>query len=420
MADTVSLITGAGQSTLPLLDRARTEAVLADHSLDALLLSHPLSVYHATGYDVPLVAARHSAHAGATAIVPRDPRQPIGLVMPGAHYYARYAQTHPTDGAAASGVVAFQHADGSGEPAIYRDRRLAPLDPLETARAAAATREAAARPLQASAQAALAAAARALGVAGGCIGVDAAPGSTEWSALPSALPAATIRDGTAAIAALRKVKSARELALLRIAQRNTAESAVLAARAARAGASFRELRTVFATEIARRGGLPVWMVVDRAITDSYEAALREGQVFYVDCVSQYAGYHGDYGRTVSLGEPTTIMRRTVRALHAAWEAISETLRPGLTYGDIRATGQAALNLVDRELGVRITPHSVGLQHTDIAFRDNLTLEAGMVLSVDCPVVDTGLGGSAHREDLVLITPTGFELLNEPGEELIVV
>jgi Xaa-Pro aminopeptidase len=44
----------------------------------------------------------------------------------------------------------------------------------------------------------------------------------------------------------------------------------------------------------------------------------------------------------------------------------------------------------------------------------------MVLSVDCPVIDTGIGGSAHREDLVLITPTGFELLNEPGEELIIV
>ena len=70
--------------------------------------------------------------------------------------------------------------------------------------------------------------------------------------------------------------------------------------------------------------------------------------------------------------------------------------------------------------MRITPHSVGLLHTDLAFRQDLALEAGMVLSVDCPVIDTGLGGSAHREDLVLITPTGCELLNDAGAELIVV
>jgi Xaa-Pro aminopeptidase len=404
----------------PLLDRARAEDVLRRHGLDALLLSHPLGVYHATGYDVPLVAARHSAHAGALALVPRDPRQPVGLIMAAPHYYARHAQTHHDDPDSNGDVAAFQYDDGSGEAAIYRDRELVPLDPLERARASAATREAAARPPQPSALAAVRSAARDLGIGGGRIGVDAAAGSPERAVLAAALPSAALMDGEASIADLRKLKSARELALLRVAQRNTAEAALVAARSARAGASFRELRAVFATEVARRGNLPVWMVVDRAITDSWHGELRDGQVFYIDCVSQYAGYHGDYGRTVSLGEPGALMRRTTQAIHAAWESIRERLRPGLTYGEIRATGQAALRRVDAGLGVRITPHSVGLQHTDLAYRDDMSLEAGMVLSVDCPVIDTGIGGSAHREDLVLITPTGFELLNDPGEELIVV
>lgn len=404
----------------PLLDRARAEDVLARHRLDALLLSHPLGVYHATGYDVPLVAARHSAAAGALAIVPRDPRQPVGLVMAAPHYYARCAQTHHRDPGSTGDVVAFQYDDGSGEPAIYRDRELAPLDPLEQARADAALRESAARPLQPSAPAAVRMAAQALGLSGGRIGVDTAPGSPERAMLSSALPAAALIDGQASIDDLRKVKSAREVALLRVAQRNTAEAALVAARAARAGASFRELRAVFATEVARRGSLPVWMVVDRAVTDAWRGELRNGQVFYIDCVSQYAGYHGDYGRTVSLGEPGPVMQRTTVAIRSAWDAIRERLRPGLTYREIRATGHAALRTIDPGLGVRITPHSVGLQHTDLAYRDDVSLEAGMVLSIDCPVIDTGIGGSAHREDLVLITPTGFELLNEPGEELIVV
>ena len=384
----------------PLLDRAHAAEVLARHGLDALVLRHPLGVFHATGYEVPLLAARHAADAGACAVLPRDPRQPIGLVMSAPIYYARHAHLHDPFSALDGGVVAFLHEDATGEAAIYRDRGLAPLDPLERARAQATRRELAHRPLQASAQAALERALQQLGIAGDSVGFD------------HSLPAA--------VADLRRRKSAAELARLRVAQRNTAAAAVLAARAARAGASYRELRAVFNAEVARRGGSGVWMVVDRVITDAWGGQLREGQAFYIDCVSQYAGYHGDYGRTVSLGEPSPAIRRATAAIHAAWGAIRERLRPGLRYGEIQSIGQAALRAVDPGLAVRITPHSVGLQHTDVPFDAGLALEAGMVMSIDCPVIDTGLGGSAHREDLVLITHDGCEMLNDPGDEVIVV
>jgi Xaa-Pro aminopeptidase len=357
-------------------------------------------VFHATGYEVPLLAARHSADAGACAVLPRDPGQPVALIMPAPIYYARHAQLHAPEAAQDGGVIAFLYEDAAGEPAIYRDRGLAPLDPLERVRAQATRREIARRPPQATAQAALERALRQLGVAGGRVGFDHSQPVT--------------------VAELRAVKSAAEIARLRIAQRNTSEAALVAARAARAGAGYGELRAVFNAEVARRGGSGVWMVVDRAITDAWDGRLRDGQVFYIDCVSQYGGYHGDYGRTVSLGEPPAVMRRTTAAIHAAWEAIRARLRPGISYGDIQATGQAALRAVDGELGVRITPHSVGLQHTDLPFAAERVLEAGMVLSIDCPVIDTGIGGSAHREDLVLITGDGCELLNAPGEEVIVV
>lgn len=383
-----------------LLDRERAAAVLARHGLDALVFAHPLGVFHATGYEVPLFAARHSADAGARAVLPRDAGQPVALVMPAPIYYARHAQLHAPGVGRDGGVVAFLHEDAAGEPAVYRDRGLAPLDPLEQAREQATRRELARRPPQASAQAALEQALRQLGVAGGRVGFD--------------------HSQAAAVAELRAVKSAAEIARLRIAQRNTAEAALVAARAARAGASYRELRAVFNAEVARRGGAGVWMVVDRVITDAWDGRLRDGQAFYVDCVSQYAGYHGDYGRTVSLGEPAPAIRQATVAIHAAWQAVRERLRPGLSYREIQTIGYAALQAADRDLGVRITPHSVGLQHTDLPYEADRKLEAGMVMSIDCPVIDTGLGGSAHREDLVLITPDGCELLNAPGEEVIVV
>ena len=72
------------------------------------------------------------------------------------------------------------------------------------------------------------------------------------------------------------------------------------------------------------------------------------------------------------------------------------------------------------------PHSVGLFHTDEAFDgDSLTfakadhvIEPGMVLSVDCPILQTDMGGTVHLEDLWLITESGCEPLNDVSEPFI--
>ena len=44
----------------------------------------------------------------------------------------------------------------------------------------------------------------------------------------------------------------------------------------------------------------------------------------------------------------------------------------------------------------------------------------MVSGVDCPRLESGVGGSAHLEDLVLITSDGAELLNDPGNQVNIV
>jgi hypothetical protein len=51
---------------------------------------------------------------------------------------------------------------------------------------------------------------------------------------------------------------------------------------------------------------------------------------------------------------------------------------------------------------------------------DLELAAGMVLSVDCPLLDVGVGGSAHLEDMMLITVDGSRPLHTVDEPLILV
>jgi Xaa-Pro aminopeptidase len=72
-------------------------------------------------------------------------------------------------------------------------------------------------------------------------------------------------------------------------------------------------------------------------------------------------------------------------------------------------------------------HSVGLQHGDDPGRDDvpfpvgeeLTLAENMVVTLDLPYVEIGWG-AGHNEDLLRITRTGYEILNDPGDPMVVV
>ena len=44
----------------------------------------------------------------------------------------------------------------------------------------------------------------------------------------------------------------------------------------------------------------------------------------------------------------------------------------------------------------------------------------MILSVDCPVLNAGMGGSAHMEDLSLITADGAEPIHSVTNPIIIV
>jgi len=53
-------------------------------------------------------------------------------------------------------------------------------------------------------------------------------------------------------------------------------------------------------------------------------------------------------------------------------------------------------------------------------REDMVLEPRMVLSVDCPMGATGMGGSSHLEDLMLITEDGAEPINDTGRRTVMI
>jgi Xaa-Pro aminopeptidase len=72
----------------------------------------------------------------------------------------------------------------------------------------------------------------------------------------------------------------------------------------------------------------------------------------------------------------------------------------------------------------VTPHGLGLEHTDdpkplgvqLGTKPDQVLEAGMVINVDMPYTEIGWG-SLHIEDTALVTDDGHELLTTADLEL---
>jgi Xaa-Pro aminopeptidase len=339
------------------------------------------------------------AIGSCVAIIPRDQRTPVTLVLSAfTHYYIA------SDMGLAPGVEPI--VIGSADRAMFRVRDNAAVTPREKRRRAslaAVARSASDR------SRALRDALSGLGIRNGIVGVDeqAARDYVEETA-----PALATRPCEDEIRRVRMIKTPAEISLMRIASGNNVAAAHAAVMNLRAAPTLTGLRRSFFAEAASRGSTGVFMVVDGVFSQVHEQPIAEGDALMIDCVSHCAGYHGDYARTVFVGEARRSMKAACRAIEIGWNEIRANLRPGLPYSQVREIGVRTLKALGMDYSVSFSPHLVGLHHTDQPLHDrdgrahDIVLEEGMVVSVDCPLMDADHGGTAHLEDLSLITKDG--------------
>ncbi len=411
----------------PPIDVERAYAIMERDGLDGLVLSNPVNVYHLTGYWP--VTSRMGFGNGAHALLSRDRQQPIGLVTSDFSYYYLlvdnayeypfqvYLFTGPADREelAAAKAERYKTEPPAAGATIFQDAGREPLSDAERTRTAAVQAAVERQPASPDAEFALVKAIRKMGLDRGKVGVDTAELSQLFAAADLAaqpVPADTT------MKRIRLVKSPRELQLMRLAATANMQAALVAAGTARAGASYREMRATFFAEAARRGNRGVFMVIGGVSAEGVDRTLRDGDAFLFDAVSEGAGYHGDFARTVFVGEPSKTMQEATKAIALGWETVRDTLRPGMRFSEITALGRETLKKAGHDFLVAFGPHSVGLYHTDAAGLGDIVLEPGMILSVDCPVMQAGVGGSAHLEDLTLITPTGSERIHPAADSII--
>jgi Xaa-Pro aminopeptidase len=413
----------------PLMNGERARFFMEQEGLDALVVTQPANVFYLTNH-WPQLARMGYTHS-MFGVFCRDPARPIALVLHAFGYY----YSHSDESAFTDRIVfTFTQPDPAAEAAAGTD------DPPATPPAALRIMdEALVTPRErrrreqlgsihsnsASAAGALVKALRELGLDKATLGVD--DQAFEMMLRPRGIESRFVpADET--LRRIRLAKSPTEVRLMRLAAQQNVGAALAAARFAREAGSTRVLRSRFVAEAALRGNTGLFMVIDGSSSEVMDWPLRDGMAVSIDCVSTCRHYHGDFARTIFIGEPREPIRRATRAISTAWDDVREKLRAGLKFSDVTRIGRESLKKQGVDLTVSFRPHSVGLFHSDQPRNDlaqgrvplDLVLEENMILSVDCPVLDTGLGGTAHLEDLMLIRADGAEPLHETGERVIVV
>ncbi len=415
----------------PFVNFERAYALMEANQVDAIVVRAPTNLYYLTG-SRPLFGFE-TFDAGPVAVMTRRKDDRIAIILPAFGYYYQFADSRPGydyayylfSGADPSGA---RSADGeplAAAPSTMRDLGLVPAMPFEAYRASQLNKALAAHAASANADWALRKAIRDLGLTKARVAVDDPLLAQHLSDLE---PGLTTVAGDNLVRRMRQVKTPVTVALSRDAAVANQDAALAAVRStARPGATFRQLRAAFYSEVALRGGTPVTFLVNGISSPLYDAEIKAGDVFLIDAVSEFALYHGDYGRTISVGEPRREMKRATEAAQLGWRAVRDRLKPGLKFSEIRAIGREALRKDGYDFDVRFGPHNVGLNHNEDPYHPEQAffvadpaLEPGMVLSVDCPVLNVGMGGSAHLEDLVEITADGHKALNDLSQPVITV
>lgn len=250
--------------------------------------------------------------------------------------------------------------------------------------------------------------------------------------LRARFPHVEVRDGSALIWDLRKVKSAAEIGVLRAAAKVGVEAHNALIRSARPGVSEKALEAVF--EFVCRIGGAVDMAYEPILMSgknhafghyhSYDRTLGDGDLIILDAGPDVADYHVDISTTFpASGGFSARQKELYEAALAVRDVCLANYRPGVSFRQVGAAVEAMLKA--RRLD-RFLPdfrdicryggynHMIGLATHDVtgtfAGPDEVLI-AGYVFACDIQLfrLDEEIG--IRIEDTVAITETGCENLS---------
>ncbi len=154
-----------------------------------------------------------------------------------------------------------------------------------------------------------------------------------------------------------------------------------------------------------------------------EAAIPANGFVVCDFGVILAGYCSDMTRTVHVGHPSEEMRRIYAAVRDAQQAALETVRAGVSAGEVDRSARKVL--FSKGLGRQFTHstgHGVGLEIHEaprLAAGQTDVLEPGMVITIEPGAYVAGVAG-VRIEDMIVVTEHGCRVLTPTDKELITI
>ena len=397
--------------------RQRAQAHLLALDVDALLLSKPESFTWATGAPAG-VASLFRRAAAAMALVPTDASQPVAAVV--TELFSGPARAALGDGQVRTHPDWVETADIRA--GLEREPGASITSLVQKAHAASRRPPGFRRPAAFDTRIALgemAALLRERGWTTSRIGLDMDFWPVvDFFALQDALPRVQWVDASAAVSAIKAVKSPREITCL------TQAASLAEAGMRRAISSAKEGMTRDAIAAAWKSGVADEVHrTGAAINGQWEyvtvgplpwqggGTLGRGDVLKFDVGCLVDGYSSDSGRTFVAGAPGQRTRGIMDALEDAFAAGLEVLRPGCLLSDVHARASQAMHSAGFTTFSRgHFGHSLGRDTfcempPFIAAEAHVPIEPGMVLAFETPVYVDGEGGFII-EDQFLITEAG--------------
>ncbi len=244
--------------------------------------------------------------------------------------------------------------------------------------------------------------------------------------LRAAFPDAVWVDALFVLERQRAVKSADELAKLKIASESVLASMQAVIEGHGAGATKNDIVDALRLEEVKRGMTFEYCLITagtsltRAPSDQ---KLEPGDIMSIDSGGNYKGYIGDICRMAILGEPDAELTDYLGEIETIQRAAMKPIKAGAMGREIYAAGEPLRAKSKHHNHLDFLAHGMGMvsheaprltDHGPVPYPNeyaDMPLEAGMVVSVETTLLHQARG-FIKLEDTVVVTETGHEVYGE--------
>jgi len=177
------------------------------------------------------------------------------------------------------------------------------------------------------------------------------------------------------------------------------------------GPDYEPMRNILPVTAGFRGQIGEMSAIPHSIAT--RRMIRKGDVILGEVGVDVGGYSCELERTMIVGKLTPKQKRYFNVMVKAQEAAFETLRAGVKCSEVdKVTISVFKKAGLTHLVKHHTGHGLGLEGHELPWLDignNEPLRAGMIVSVEPGIYETGFAGFRHS-DTVLITEDGTEVI----------